>query len=52
VFAASGRAYRAAIDAAVPPTTEIAVTADRPAGRAATPFADLLASAPTKFASI
>ena len=47
VFATSGSAYQAAIEAAVPPTTEIVVTADPPAGRAATSFADLLASAPT-----
>ena len=47
VFAASGSAYRAAIEAAVAPTTEIAMTADPPAGRAATSFADLLATSPT-----
>jgi feruloyl-CoA synthase len=47
VFAASGAAYRAAIEAAVAPTTEIAVAVDPPAGRAATSFADLLATAPT-----
>ena len=48
VFAASGSAYRAAIEAAVAPATEIAVTADPPAGRAATFFADLLATSPTR----
>jgi len=47
VFAASGTAYRAAIEAAVPAQTEVAVTADSPAGRPVTPFADLLATAPT-----
>jgi feruloyl-CoA synthase len=48
VFAASGRAYRAAIEAAVPATTEVAVMAEPPAGRAAAFFADLLATAPTR----
>jgi feruloyl-CoA synthase len=47
VFAASGTAYGAAIEAAVPPTTEIAVTVDPPARRAVTAFADLLATSPT-----
>ena len=47
VFAASGTAYEAAIEAAVAPTTEIAVAADPPTGRAATSFADLLATSPT-----
>ena len=47
VFAASGTAYEAAIKAAVSPTTEIVVAVDPPAGRAATSFADLLATAPT-----
>jgi feruloyl-CoA synthase len=47
VFAASGTAYRAAIEAAVPAKTEVAVSADSPAGRPVTPFADLLATAPT-----
>jgi feruloyl-CoA synthase len=47
VFAASGAAYRGALEAAVAPTTEIAVTTDPPTGRAATSFADLLATAPT-----
>jgi feruloyl-CoA synthase len=36
VFAASGRAYEAAIGAAVAPGTELAVTEEAPAGRAAT----------------
>ena len=48
MFAASGSAYQAAIEAAVAPATEIAVTADPPAGRAATSFADLLATAATR----
>jgi feruloyl-CoA synthase len=47
IFAACGAAYRAAIAAAVPAKTEVAVTADSPAGRPVTPFADLLATAPT-----
>ena len=47
VFAASGAAYEAAIRAAVTPETEIVVTADPPPGRAATWFADLLATEPT-----
>jgi feruloyl-CoA synthase len=47
VFAASGTEYQAAIAAAVAPNTEVAVTADPPPGRAATRFADLLATAPT-----
>jgi feruloyl-CoA synthase len=47
VFAASGSAYWAALEAAVPPDTEVAVMADPPPGRAATPFADLLVTVPT-----
>jgi feruloyl-CoA synthase len=47
VFAASGSAYRRALEAAVPPSIEVAVTADPPAGRAAASFADLLATVPT-----
>src|ERR687891_575651 len=43
VFAACGAAYRAAMEAALPPETEIVVTADPPAGRPATSFAELLA---------
>jgi feruloyl-CoA synthase len=47
VFAASGIGYGAAIEAAVAPKTEVAVTAEPPPGRLATSFADLLATAPT-----
>jgi feruloyl-CoA synthase len=47
VFAACGAAYRAAMEAALPPETEIVVTADPPAGRPATSFAELLATVPT-----
>jgi feruloyl-CoA synthase len=47
VFAGSGSAYAAAIGAAVPPATELAVTADPPIGRPATSFADLLGTQPT-----
>jgi feruloyl-CoA synthase len=47
VFAASGRAYQAALDMAVAPGIEVAVTAEPPAGRAATAVADLLATDPT-----
>jgi feruloyl-CoA synthase len=47
VFAASGRAYQAAIAAAVAPRTELVVTDEAPAGRCATPFAELLAREPT-----
>ena len=47
VFAASGVAYRAALDAVAGPRTELVVTADPPPGRAATSFADLLATSPT-----
>jgi feruloyl-CoA synthase len=52
VFAASGSAYGAAIEAAVAPTTEIAVMADPPAGRATTAFADLLATVATSAVEI
>jgi feruloyl-CoA synthase len=47
VFAASGAAYQTAIKAAIAPDTELAVTADPPARRPATSFADLLATRPT-----
>ena len=47
VFAASGAAYQSAIEAAVAPQIEVAVTADPPPGRAITPFAELLATRPT-----
>jgi feruloyl-CoA synthase len=52
VFAASGSAYGAAIEAAVAPTTEIAVMADPPAGRPTTAFADLLATVATSAVEI
>jgi feruloyl-CoA synthase len=48
VFAASGRAYEAAIAAAVPPGTEIVVTGEGAAGRLVTGFAELLATEPTR----
>jgi feruloyl-CoA synthase len=47
VFAASGSAYEAAIQAAVPPGTELVVTDNAPAGRSASRFAELLATEPT-----
>ena len=47
VFAASGTAYAAAIAAAVAPETELVVTDEPPAGRPATSFSELLATAPT-----
>ena len=40
----AAREYQAAIAATVPPDVELVVTADPPAGRAATAFADLLAT--------
>jgi feruloyl-CoA synthase len=46
VFVSDGRPFARAIEAAVPPGTEIVVTANPPPGRAATPFADLLAAKP------
>ena len=42
VFVASGARFEKALAAAVPPATEVVVTADPPAGRAATLFAELL----------
>jgi len=42
VFAADGSAFGRAIEAVVPPATELAVTRNLPTGRAATPFAALL----------
>ena len=47
VFAASGTAYCAALEAVLAPDIELAVTADPPAGRAATPFAALLRTEPS-----
>ncbi len=47
VFAASGKAYEAAIRAALAPGAEIVVTEDVPDGRPATTFAELLATEPT-----
>jgi feruloyl-CoA synthase len=47
VFAADGAAYGVAIDAAVPPQVELVTVRHSPAGRAVTPFADLLAVAPS-----
>ncbi len=46
VFAADGAAYGVAIDAAVSPQAELVTVRHSPAGRAVTPFADLLAVAP------
>jgi feruloyl-CoA synthase len=48
VFAADGEAYRRAIDAVVPPATEIVVARNPPASRPSTPFAALLAATPTE----
>jgi feruloyl-CoA synthase len=47
VFAASGTAFARAIAAAVPPDTEIAITADPPADRRTTSFAALAGEPPT-----
>ena len=47
VLAADGAAYSAAINAAVPPQVELVTVRHSPAGRAVTPFADLLAVAPS-----
>lgn len=47
VFAADGDAFGAAIDAVVPPGTEVVVTANPPAGRPALTFAALAAQAAT-----
>ncbi len=46
VFVSDGRPFARAIEAAVPAGTEVAVTANSPTGRDATPFADLLAAKP------
>ncbi len=46
VFAANGLEYQTAIEATVPPEVELVVTAQPPAGRGATVFADLLACEP------
>ena len=43
IFAAEGGPFAAAIDAVASPDTEVVVVRDPPAGRAATPFAQLLA---------
>jgi feruloyl-CoA synthase len=47
VFAADGEAYRRAIDAVVPPATEVVVARNPPANRPSTPFEALLAATPT-----
>src|ERR1700720_1969382 len=47
VFAANGTAFARAIAAAVPPGVEVAVTANPPADRPATLFADLSSARPT-----
>lgn len=47
VFAADGRAFGAAIAATVAPDTEVVVTANAPAGRAASWYADLAATVAT-----
>jgi feruloyl-CoA synthase len=47
VFVADGTAFARAISAAVPPGVEVVVTAHPPAGRNATPFTTLTATAPT-----
>jgi feruloyl-CoA synthase len=47
VFAANGTAFARAIAAAVPRGVEVVVTANPPADRATTPFADLLRTEPT-----
>jgi feruloyl-CoA synthase len=48
VFAANGTAFARAIAAAVPPDVEVVVTANAPADRRATLFADLLKPQPTE----
>jgi feruloyl-CoA synthase len=48
VFAADGQAFARAIDTVVPRETELAVTRNPPASRAATSFDELLATAPTE----
>ena len=47
VFAASGTAFARAIAAAVPASAEVIVTAHSPSGRLATPFSELLQTAPS-----
>src|SRR5688572_4726921 len=47
VFVADGKSFARAIDAAVPPQTEVLVTANPLGNRATTMFADLLAAEPT-----
>jgi feruloyl-CoA synthase len=47
VFAANGTPFARAIAAAVPRSVEVVVTANPPADRATTPFADLLQTEPT-----
>ena len=47
VFAADGKVFARALEAAVPAGIEIVMTANPPAGRTATPFAELLAATPT-----
>jgi feruloyl-CoA synthase len=47
VFAADGKAFARALDAAVPFDCEVVVTINPPGSRPSTPFADLLLSEPT-----
>jgi feruloyl-CoA synthase len=47
VFAADGKAFGKAIDAAVPPGCEIVATSNPHSSRFTTPFADLVATEPT-----
>jgi feruloyl-CoA synthase len=47
VFANDGARFADAIAASVPPEVEVVVTTSAPPGRAATPFAEVLATAPT-----
>jgi feruloyl-CoA synthase len=47
VFAADGNAFRRAIDAVVPPATEVVVARNPLASRPSTPFEALLAATPT-----
>ncbi len=47
VFAANGAIFARAIAAAVPPAVEVAVTANPPSERRATPFGELAAARPT-----
>ena len=47
VFAANGRRFARAIEAAVPPDMELVVADAPPAGRRATRFSDLLSTTPT-----